>query len=101
MNDLKATRTVVVTITEGLHARPAELFVSRAMQFESKIDVIKDHQRVDAKSILNVLSLAAAAGTRLELEAVGHDAEAAVDALVELVDSDFAVDGTMNQEQSN
>ena len=101
MNVARATRTVVVTKSEGLHARPAELFVTKARQFDSRIDVIKDNQRVDAKSILHVLTLAAEAGTQLELEAVGHDAAAALNALVELVESDFSVDETMNQEQSS
>jgi len=101
MNDLKARRSVVVHQPEGLHARPAELFVKVAIQFNSKIDVIKDNQRVDAKSILHVLTLAAVEGTQLDLEAEGPDAKEAIDALAELVDSNFAIGGTMNQEPSS
>jgi len=100
MNGSKVTRTIVINKPEGLHARPAELFVSLALQFDAKIDVLKDDQRADAKSILHVLTLAAVEGTELRLEAVGMDAEAAVDALVELVLGDFANDGTTNQRKS-
>jgi len=101
MNDSRARRSVVVNQPEGLHARPAELFVKVALQFDSKIDVVKDNQRVDAKSILHVLTLAAVEGTRLDLEAEGPDAKEAIDALAELVNSNFAIDGTMNQEPSS
>ena len=55
-------RTVIVTNPQGLHARPADLFVKLASQFESKIEVIKDGERVDGKSILDILTLAAVAG---------------------------------------
>lgn len=101
MNDVKAKRSVVIRQPEGLHARPAELFVKVALQFDSKIDVIKDNQRADAKSILHILTLAAVEGTRLDLEAEGPDAKEALDALAELVNSNFAIDGTMNQEPSS
>ncbi len=101
MGESRATRIAVVAIEAGLHARPAELFVRRAQQFASTINVIKERQCVDAKSILNVLSLAAEKGTVLTLEAVGEDAEDAVDALAELVNNGFAVDETRNQEQSS
>ena len=94
MSDPRAFRTVVVNKPEGLHARPAELFVKLAQRFDANIGVIKDNQRVDGKSMLNVLSLAAVEGTRLQLEAVGHDAEAALDALAKLFESGFADDGT-------
>ena len=101
MSEAKATRTVIINNPQGLHARPAELFAKVAMQFDADIEVIKEDQRVDAKSILNILTLAVVSGTELVLEAVGHDAEAALEALTQLVDDDFAVDGTMNQEQSS
>ena len=71
-----------------------------ALQFESEIEVIRDSLRVDAKSILHVLTLGAAQGTELTLSAQGDDAEAALEALVQLVESDFANDETMSQESS-
>jgi phosphotransferase system HPr (HPr) family protein len=83
------SRTVVVTNPQGLHARPADMFVKLASQYESKIEVIKDGERVDGKSILAMLTLAAVEGTTLKLEVTGPDAEAAVAALAELVLRDF------------
>jgi phosphocarrier protein HPr len=88
-------RTVVVTNPQGLHARPADMFVKLACQFQSKIEVIKDGERVDGKSILNILTLAAVEGTLLEIVATGPDAEAALDALAELVRANFSENGTI------
>jgi phosphocarrier protein HPr len=87
--ETKARRTVKITNPQGLHVRPADMFVKRAVQFESKIEVIKDNERVDGKSILAILMLAAEAGTVLQLEATGPDAEMALDSLVELVSQNF------------
>ena len=94
MSHSKAIRTVRIGKPEGLHARPAELFVSLALRFDAAIEVVKDDQRADAKSMLHVLTLAAVQGTELRIEAVGRDAAAAVDALAELVTRDFEVNGT-------
>jgi phosphocarrier protein len=81
------TRTVVVNNPQGLHARPAEEFVKMASRYQARIEVIKDGQRVDGKSILNILTLAAVQGTRLCLEATGPDAAGALDALAKLFES--------------
>ena len=101
MVERKSSRTIVVKTPEGLHARPAELFAKIAMQFDAKIEVIKEGHRADAKSILSILTLAAVQGTTLTLEAVGQDADIALEALVELAGSDFSVDGTLNQNRSS
>lgn len=85
-----ATRTVVVGNPQGVHARPAELLARRALGFDSQIEVIKDDLRVDAKSILHILTLGASQGTELKLEARGADADEALDALVALINSNFA-----------
>jgi phosphocarrier protein HPr len=90
MNEEKITRTVVVTNPNGLHARPADLIVKTAARFASKIELIKGHERVDGKSILAIMTLAAVAGTRLSIEAEGPDAQAALEALVELFGRNFA-----------
>lgn len=90
MSETKATRTVVVTNPQGLHARPADLFVKTASRFVSKVELIKGQERVDGKSILSLLTLAAVEGTRLSIEAVGPDAQQALDALAELVEHNFA-----------
>lgn len=95
-----AEKNVVISNPQGLHARPAELFARLALQFDSDIEVIRESLRVDAKSILHILTLGAAQGTELTLQAQGDDAEAALEALVRLVESDFAADETMSQESS-
>ena len=68
----------------GLHARPAALIVKLANQFQSEVELIKGEQRVDAKSIILLLTLAAEQGTVLLLEARGGDAHAAADAIEKL-----------------
>ncbi|MCH2113533.1 MAG: HPr family phosphocarrier protein [Pirellulales bacterium] len=91
-------RTVVISNPQGLHARPAEMFARLALRFDSEIEVIRESLRVDAKSILHVLTLGAGQGTKLVLHARGADANEALEALARLVDSDFATDETLSQE---
>jgi phosphotransferase system HPr (HPr) family protein len=98
MTDGYLTRTVIVTNPQGFHARPADLFVKLASQFQAKIEVVKDGERVDGKSILAILTLAAVEGTRLDIEASGPDAEAALNALSELIQHDFGENGTIVQQ---
>ena len=74
----------------GLHARPATLFIQKANEFKSNIWVEKDERKVSAKSLLGVLSLGITKDTSIKIVADGSDAEAAVNALVNLVSSDFA-----------
>ncbi len=89
MSESMLSRTVTIQNEQGLHARPADLFVRTAMQFEAKVEVVKGSLRVDGKSILDVLTLGATQNTELTLEATGSDAEAVLDALAELVESKF------------
>ncbi|TWU29507.1 HPr family phosphocarrier protein [Bythopirellula polymerisocia] len=100
MNEQIVQRLVVIKNEQGLHARPAQMMARLALQFESMIDLVRDSQRVDAKSILHVLTLGADQGTELIIEAKGPDAEEALDALVRLVESEFATDETISQESS-
>ena len=74
----------------GLHARPATFFIQKANEFKSSVWVEKDERRVNAKSLLGVLSLGIVKGTTINLIADGPDEEAAVNALVELINSDFS-----------
>ena len=74
----------------GLHARPATFFIQKANEFKSSIWVEKDERRVNAKSLLGVLSLGIVQGTTISLIADGPDEEAAINALVELIGSDFS-----------
>ncbi|HZZ28684.1 MAG TPA: HPr family phosphocarrier protein [Pirellulales bacterium] len=90
MNDVKANRTLVVNNPQGIHARPANLIVRLAQQFQSKIEFTKENHRVDGKSILELLTLAAVQGTELRVEATGPDAQHAIDALAELFAGNFA-----------
>ena len=89
MSEPKLSRTVVVSNPQGLHARPADLVVKAATRFQSKVEIIKGNERVDAKSILAIFTLAALPGTELVVEAVGPDAEDALRALCELFDRGF------------
>jgi len=95
MSQNRASKKVVVENEQGLHARPADQFVRCAAKFESEIAITKDGQRIDGKSIFDVLTLAAVKGTELEIEAVGSDAESALEELVKLVQSQFATDETV------
>jgi phosphotransferase system HPr (HPr) family protein len=90
MDGQTASRKVIVTNPQGLHARPADLFVKTATRFQARVEVIKGSERVDGKSILAVLTLASVQGTELVIEAAGPDAQAAVDALVQLVAQNFS-----------
>ena len=83
-----------VTITNklGLHARAAAKLVHTASGFESEIYVGTDHEEVNAKSILGILTLAATKGTPLNVRADGADEDAAVRAIVELFANKFGED---------
>jgi phosphocarrier protein HPr len=83
------SRSVMITNPQGIHARPADLFVRTANQFSAHIALIKDGERVDGKSILGILTLAAEQGSRLFIEAHGVDAEKAVETLARLVEQGF------------
>ncbi len=74
----------------GLHARAAARFVELANRFCSRIEIIKGSERVDGKSILGLLTLAAAQGTRLMLDVSGPDEDSAMSALVALVANGLA-----------
>ena len=83
------SRQVVITNASGLHARPATFFVQKANCFKSSIWVEKEDCRVNAKSLLGVLSLGISKGTEITLIADGQDETEAVNALAALVDNEF------------
>ena len=83
-------KDVVVQNQVGLHARPATFFIQKANEFKSSIWVEKEERRVNAKSLLGVLSLGIMGGTAIRIIAGGPDEEAAVDELVKLVETGFA-----------
>lgn len=74
----------------GLHARPATFFIQKANEFKCSIWVEREERKVNAKSLLGVLSLGIVKGTAINLIADGSDEKEAVDALVSLISSDFA-----------
>jgi phosphocarrier protein HPr len=84
------SKEVTIQNEQGLHARPAQLFIRTSNQFESQIKVRKeDRIEADAKSILGLMSLSLNKGSTIIIEANGEDETEAVDALVDLVDGKF------------
>lgn len=83
-------KEVMVKNQVGLHARPATFFIQKANEFKSSIWIEKEERRVNAKSLLGILSLGIVGGTSIKVIADGADEKAAVEALVELVDSGFS-----------
>lgn len=74
----------------GLHARPATFFIQKANEYKSSIWVEKEERRVNAKSLLGILSLGIVGGAKIRIIADGSDEQLAVDGLVKLVESEFA-----------
>lgn len=83
-------KDVTITNNIGLHARPATFFIQKANSYKSSIWVEKDDRKVNAKSLLGVLSLGIAKGMTITLIADGDDAERAINGLVELIQTGFA-----------
>ena len=83
-------KEVLVENQVGLHARPATFFIQKANEFKSSIWVEKEERRVNAKSLLGVLSLGIVGGTNIRIIADGPDEQQAVDSLVALVASGFS-----------
>ena len=82
-------KEVVINNQVGLHARPATFFIQKANEFKSSIWVEKDDRKVNAKSLLGVLSLGIVCGTTINIIADGVDEQQAVDTLADLVNSKF------------
>ena len=80
---------LVLNNSVGLHARPATFFIQKANEYKSSIWVEKEDRRVNAKSLLGVLSLGIVKGTNIALIADGSDEKEAVDALVSLIQNNF------------
>ena len=83
-------KDVTVQNQVGLHARPATFFIQKANEFKSSVWVEKEERRVNAKSLLGVLSLGIMGGTQIRIIAGGADEEKAVNELVKLIESGFA-----------
>jgi len=83
------TQTIVVKNRAGIHARPAALLVQETKNFSSSIYFEKGNDRINAKSIMGVITLGAAYGTEIKIVAEGNDEQAAVEALARLFESKF------------
>ena len=83
------SKEVVINNQVGLHARPATFFIQKANEYKCSIWVEKEERRVNAKSLLGVLSLGIVKGTNIALIADGSDEKEAVDALVSLIQNNF------------
>ena len=83
------SKEIVVTNQVGLYARPATFFIQKANEFKSTIMVEKEERKVNAKSLLGVLSLGITKGTSIVIMADGTDEEEAVTTLVDLIASNF------------
>lgn len=83
-------KPVTLANATGFHVRPATLFMETANRFRSAVRVVKDAQAADGKSAISLMLLEAARGTTVMIEADGEDEVAAVNALIDLVESRFA-----------
>ncbi len=86
---MTASREVEIINERGLHARASAKFVKLATSFDAEVSVTRDDQTVDARSIMGLMMLAAGPGANIRLDAEGPEAQAAIDALVELVEGKF------------
>ena len=82
-------KSVIVNNQVGLHARPATFFIQKANEFKSSIWIERDERKVNAKSLLGVLSLGVVKGGEINIIADGEDEEEAIAELAALVDSNF------------
>ncbi|MCL2343829.1 MAG: HPr family phosphocarrier protein [Firmicutes bacterium] len=83
-------KEVMINNQVGLHARPATFFIQKANEFRSSIWIEKDERRVNAKSLLGVLSLGIVKGTEIRIIADGDDENDAISTLEALINSDFS-----------
>jgi phosphocarrier protein HPr len=86
---MQASRDIEIVNRLGMHARAAAKFVKLASSFHSDIDIQKDSRRVNAKSIMGVMMLAANKGSTVTIHASGDDAEQSLDALEQLINDRF------------
>jgi phosphocarrier protein len=85
----KVRATALITNKRGLHARASAKIVEAAARFQSDITIMKDGQRVNARSIMGLMMLAASQGSEIGIEVVGPDAEAALTAILALAEAKF------------
>ena len=82
-------KTFVIGSKLGLHARPAAIFVQTANRFEASVEVQKEDQKIDGKSIMGIMTLAAEMGSTITIRTAGKDAALSMEALSKLIESNF------------
>lgn len=82
-------KDVTVKNRAGIHARPAGMIVTLANKFTSQIFIEKDNDKINAKSIMGLITLGVLCNTQIKVSATGNDEQAAVEALVKLIDNRF------------
>ncbi len=82
-------KKVIIKNESGLHARPAGLLVKKASEFESHIEMECSGKKINAKSIMGIMSLGVRKNSEIKIIANGEDAENAVDAIIKLIESGF------------
>jgi phosphotransferase system HPr (HPr) family protein len=92
MSEPVATRTLLVANRMGMHARPATLIAKLAQEFDATVEIVKGHERVSARDVLQLLMLGAAQGESLRLEASGPQSQQALDAMEQLFERRFDED---------
>lgn len=85
----KITREVVIQNRNGLHARPAAMFVKVSSRYRADVWVEKDGERVNGKSIMGLMMLAAGKGSKLQIEAEGSDADKVIAEIEQLISTRF------------
>ncbi len=88
----KVTKEMVVQNKQGIHARPAAMFVKVANRFSAEVFVEKDGEKVNGKSIMGLMMLAAGHGSIISVSADGSDADAALAAIADLITRKFEED---------
>ena len=82
-------KKVTIINETGLHARPASMFVNKASEFKSSVELVCNGEKVNAKSIMGIMKLGLAKGTEVVIETHGEDEELALNSIVELIESGF------------
>ena len=82
-------KKVTIINETGLHARPASMFVKKASEFKSSVELVFNGEKVNAKSIMGLMKLGLAKGTEVVIETHGEDEELALNSIVELIESGF------------
>ncbi|MDU3827903.1 MAG: HPr family phosphocarrier protein [Peptostreptococcus sp.] len=82
-------KNVTIINETGLHARPASMFVKKASEFKSSVELIHNGEKVNAKSIMGIMKLGLAKSTEVTIVTNGEDEELALNSMVELVENGF------------